>query len=168
MGEVYTSDEIGDRNIHYSRAFDIDYILFSVLLIFYGFGIVMVFSASINEGMKFNDDFYFLKRQILWTVLSIITCMFFMFVDYRIFEKYRKIMIWGVILILFALLMSPLMHLGIVHRSRRWFRIAGVGFQPSEFAKFAVIFYLASVLAKKEIKLRMSTGDSYLLLSLYQ
>ena len=133
---------------------DIDYILFAVILIFYGFGIIMVFSASINEGMKLNDNYYFLKRQILWTVISLIAFLFFIFNDYTFFVKYQKILVWGIIMLLVGLLIPPMMHIGIVHRSRRWYRIGGFGFQPSELAKLIVIFYLASVLAKKGDRIR--------------
>jgi cell division protein FtsW len=47
------------------------------------------------------------------------------------------------------LLMPPLINIGIVHQSRRWFRIGTVGFQPSEFAKIVLITYLSSILSKK-------------------
>jgi len=154
MDEVYTPMEINRKDALSSRVSDLDYILFSVLIIFYGFGIVMVFSASINEGIRLNDNYYFLKRQIFWTIISLIFCLFFTFTDYRVFERYQKLMVWGILALLLALLMPPLMHIGIVHRSRRWFRFGGIGFQPSEFAKFVMIFYLASVLSKKGEKIK--------------
>ena len=154
MDEIYSPVDVEKRYFLGSATFDLDYVLFSILIIFYGFGIVMVFSASINEGIKLNNDFYFLKRQIFWTILSLISCLFFMFADYRIFERYQRLMVWGIIVLLFALLMPPLIHMGIVHRSRRWLKFGGIGFQPSEFAKLVVIFYLASVLSKKGEKIK--------------
>ncbi len=154
MDEVYSIRDYEGKLLENSNIFDIDYILFSVVLVFYGFGIIMVFSASINEGMKLNDTFYFLKRQILWTVISFAAFLFFTIGDYEIFERYKKLFVWGIILLLIGLLLPPLMHAGIVHRSRRWYRFAGFGFQPSELAKLIIIFYLASVLAKKGEKIK--------------
>lgn len=128
---------------------DIDYILLSVIVIFYGLGIVMVFSASINEGLKLADQFYFLKRQIVWAALSLSVCVLFIFIDYSILEKIKKALVWGIIILLVVLLFPSLVRIGIVHPSRRWFRISSMGFQPSEFAKIVLIVYLSSILSRK-------------------
>ena len=44
---------------------EIDYVLLSVVIVLYGIGIIMVFSAGINEGMKYGQYYYFLKRQAI-------------------------------------------------------------------------------------------------------
>jgi len=128
---------------------EIDYVLLSVVLIFYGLGIVMVFSASINEGIKMDNHTYFLGRQIMWVIVSFISCIIFMFIDPGALAHYKKLLVWGVIFLLIALLFPPLIRTGIVHPSRRWFRFGDVGFQPSEFAKAVMIIYLSSILTKK-------------------
>ena len=128
---------------------DIDYILLSVIVIFYGIGIVMVFSASINEGLKLADKYYFLKRQIVWTVMSLSACILFIFIDYSILERIKKVLVWGIIILLVVLLFPSLVRIGIVHPSRRWFKISSMGFQPSEFAKIVLIIYLSSILSRK-------------------
>lgn len=38
-----------------------------------------------------------------------------------------------------------------VNGARSWFVIAGFGIQPAEFAKLAVILYLAALISKKRI-----------------
>jgi len=126
---------------------DIDYILFSVVIIFYGLGIVMVFSASM--GIKADDMVYFLKKQILWTVISFTAFLLFIFIDYSLLEQWIKVLVWCIIVLLVLLLFPPFIRAGIVHPSRRWFRIFSAGFQPSEFAKIVLIIYLASILSKK-------------------
>jgi cell division protein FtsW len=131
------------------RTGEMDYILLSVVLIFFGLGIVMVFSASINEGYKLQDPSYFLKRQVVWTLLSYLTCVLFMFIDYRVLERTVKVQIWGIIVLLVLLFFPLFREAGLVHPSRRWYRFMSVGFQPSEFAKIVLIVYLASVLSKK-------------------
>lgn len=128
---------------------DIDYILLSVIVIFYGLGIVMVFSASINEGLKLADRYYFLKRQIVWAVMSLSACILFIFIDYSILERIKKVLVWGIIILLVVLLFPSLVRIGIVHPSRRWFKISSMGFQPSEFAKIVLIIYLSSILSRK-------------------
>jgi cell division protein FtsW len=131
------------------RVGEIDYVLFSIVIIFYGLGIVMVFSASVNEGMKLDDYTYFLGRQIMWVIISFISCIIFMFIDPAVLERHRKLLVWGAVLLLLALLFPPLARAGIVHSSRRWFRFGDVGFQPSEFAKAVLVIYLSSILTKK-------------------
>jgi cell division protein FtsW len=131
------------------RTGEIDYVLLSVILIFFGLGIVMVFSASINEGMKHDDPIYFLKRQVLWALISYVACALFIFIDYRMLERTIKLQVWVIIILLLLLFLPPLREAGIVHPSRRWYRIFSSGFQPSEFAKIVLIVYLSSVLSKK-------------------
>lgn len=131
------------------RTGEIDYVLLSIVIIFYGIGIVMVFSASINEGIKLNNYTYFLQRQIMWVLMSVISCIIFIFIDHTALARYKKLLVWGIIILLLLLLLPPLIKAGIVHPSKRWFRFGGMGFQPSEFAKIVLIVYLASILSKK-------------------
>ena len=139
------------------RIGEIDYVLLSLVLIFFGLGIVMVFSASLNEGLKLGDASYFLKRQIVWTLISYVTCALFIFIDYRMLEKTVKLQVWGVIVLLLLLFIPPFREAGIVHPSRRWYRFLSVGFQPSEFAKIVLVVYLSSVLSRKGERI----GDFY-------
>ncbi len=140
-----------NRPAAFARRGEIDYVLFAVVVIFYGLGIVMVFSAGM--GIKKDDAFYFLRKQLLWAVLSFTTFIIFTFMDYRIIERRIKLFVWGIIALLVLLLFPTLISRGIVHPSRRWFRFSSVGFQPSEFAKIVLIIYLASILSKKGNKI---------------
>jgi cell division protein FtsW len=135
---------------HFERILDIDYILLSIVIIFYGLGIVMVYSASINEGIRLDNPTYFLQRQIMWAVMSFLACIIFIFIDHTVLARQRKLLVWGIVILLFILLFPPFIKAGIVHPSRRWFRFSNIGFQPSEFAKIVLIVYLAAILAKKK------------------
>lgn len=131
------------------RTAEIDYVLLALVFLFFGLGIVMVYSASLNEGIKRGDQVYFFKKQVLWVIISYISCLFFLFIDYHWLERYVKVLVWGIIILLLLLFLPPLREVGLVHPSRRWFRVFSMGFQPSEFAKVVVIIYLSSVLSKK-------------------
>jgi cell division protein FtsW len=135
---------------HFERILDIDYVLLSIIVIFYGLGIVMVYSASINEGLKLGNPTYFLQRQITWAVMSLFACIIFIFIDYTVLARQRKLLVWGIVILLLTLLFPPFIKAGIVHPSRRWFRFSSIGFQPSEFAKIVLIVYLAAILSKKK------------------
>jgi cell division protein FtsW len=135
---------------HFERILEIDYILLSIVIIFYGLGIVMVYSASINEGIKLENPTYFLQRQVMWAVISFLACIIFIFLDYTVLASQKKLLVWGIVILLLLLLFPPFIKAGIVHPSRRWFRFSNIGFQPSEFSKIVLIVYLAAILAKKK------------------
>ena len=51
----------------------------------------MVFSSSsVRAYYNYNDSFYFLKRQVIWSVLGFISMVFFMNYDYWKIKKYEK------------------------------------------------------------------------------
>ena len=51
-------------------------ILFTVLILIC-FGMIMVFSSSsVRAYYNYNDSFYFLKRQVIWSVLGFISMVF--------------------------------------------------------------------------------------------
>jgi cell division protein FtsW len=67
-------------------------------------------------------------------------------VDYRLYRQ--PIFIWSILgmlgLALVAVLFGPR-----INGARRWFGVAGIGVQPSEFAKLVVIFYVAAILERR-------------------
>src|SRR6056297_1300384 len=125
-----------------------DFILLFAVLILLTIGIIMIFSASSIRGEDmFNDSYYFLKRQAVFAVIGLIAMAIVMNIDYHIFEKYAKYIILFAIILL-ALVLIP----GIgkkVGGSRRWLGIAGLGGQPSEVAKLALIMYIAQFYTRK-------------------
>ena len=133
---------------------EVDYVLAALFIAFYGIGLVMVFSASLNEGIKMSDPLYFLKRQGVWTLFSLFAFLLFAFVDYRALVRARKALIWIIIVMLVFLLFPRPLTGGIVHPSRRWYRLFSFGLQPSEFAKVVLIVYLAHILSKKGEQIR--------------
>ena len=128
---------------------EIDYVLLSVVIVLYGIGTIMVFSAGINEGLKYGRHYYFLKRQAIWLCISFLALIAFIFIDNSVLERWRKPLIWIIIFMLVMLLVPAFIKMGVVHPSRRWFRFGAMGFQPSEFAKIVLLVYLASILSKK-------------------
>ncbi|WP_069329120.1 MULTISPECIES: putative lipid II flippase FtsW [Paenibacillus] len=118
------------------------------------FGIIMVFSASssiawTNKNYNF-DSLYFTKKHILYAVIGLVGMFFAMKAHY---SKYKK---WFApfFLITLALLVIVLMVGKELNGARSWLNIFGFSLQPSEFAKLAVILYLAALISKKGDKLR--------------
>jgi cell division protein FtsW len=154
MMVAHNRDDNNKRLLGGERTGEFDYVLVSLLLIFYGFSLVMVFSSSLKEGIALKDPLFYLKRQVLWTVLSMVACTVFIFVDPRALERARKSLVWVIIIMLVLLLLPRSITGGLVHPSRRWFRLLSFGFQPSEFAKIVLVGYLSSILTRKGEKIQ--------------
>ena len=108
---------------------------------------IMVYDASnIWANYKFNDSFYYLKRQLIFaTVGAFIFYIASRISIYRI-RKYTKLILI-VSLILLVLVLIP--GIGQVRNgSRSWFGIGAFGFQPSELFKIALIIYAADFLER--------------------
>jgi cell division protein FtsW len=106
-------------------------------------GLVMLYSSSMNmlDKRQAVIGAHLLMTQIVWCGLGLTACVAAASLDYRLLRKYAwPLFILAVILL--ALVLEP--HLGVVRgRARRWFSFHGVSFQPSEFAKLALIIVLA-------------------------
>ncbi len=130
-----------------------DYILLIVVLALVGFGIVMVYSTSaILAGERFQDPYYFLKRQALYAGIGFALMIFMIFFPFRVLNRCAYPFLILSILALVAVLIP-----GIGVRAggaMRWLRILSFTFQPSEFAKLGLVIFLAFFLTKKEEKIR--------------
>ena len=123
-------------------------LLFSVLFLV-GIGIVMVYSASSALALKkFGSDYYFLKRQALFSVFGIVALVICSHVP---FKAYR-VLTYPILVLALALLAAvQISSLGIsAGGSLRWLRLGPFSFQPTEFARLAMIIYLAYSMSKKQ------------------
>ncbi len=112
-------------------------------------GVVMIYSSSsIYAWERLGSSAYFLKRHLIYLTLGLFGALLCMSIDYRILRRFTK----PLLLISFTLLVLVLLP-GIsreIAGAKRWFRIFGFSFQPSELAKLAVLIYMADYLSRKE------------------
>jgi cell division protein FtsW len=117
------------------------YFLFVAVLGLLVIGIVMLFSTSAFARDSHGDTLFFLKRQSVWLGVGLALCISAALVDYHFWQ--RTWWIWlGVAAVTLALCYMPPIGMRI-NGSRRWIGLGPVGFQPSEIAKLAAIFFLA-------------------------
>lgn len=123
-----------------------DFILITVTLSLLAIGLIMVYSASaVWADYKFDDSFYFVKRQMLFAGVGIIAMFFIMNVDYWTWRTWAKMLII-VCFILLLLVLIP--GIGTVRNgSRSWIGVGAFSIQPSEFMKLAMIVFLAKYLS---------------------
>lgn len=118
--------------------------LFIVTFILIGIGIAMCYSASaIIAERIYGDSLYFLKRQLLWCCIGFIAMVVVQHIDYRVYQKYTKIMLLIGMFLLIAVLVPGI---GIdVKGSSRWLGYGDFRFQPSELVKLIIVIYFAKV-----------------------
>lgn len=126
-----------------------DYSLLFIIIFLICFGLVMLYSTSAYDAqITFKDPTHYLKRQGMAFVLGLIGMFIISRIDYRYWKKLGGVA-YLVAIALCTLVLIP--GIGIEHNySRRWLGIpnSSLEFQPSEFAKLAVIMFLASMICK--------------------
>lgn len=129
-----------------------DFWIFMTVLILLSIGIIMVFSASAPFSYSnFGDVYYILKRQLFFAVIGFVVMIIAMNVDYRIFAKYSSLLL---IISISLLILVIIPGIGKEENgSTRWLEVGPVRFQPSEIAKFAMIFFFSQSLCKRKDKL---------------
>ena len=124
-----------------------DTLLVTVLVLVIA-GLVLLTSISAYNGnVKFHDSFYYLKKQGFATGLGLVGMAVISRIDYHRWiplavPGYLLSILLGVAVLLFG---------EEDNGSKRWLSLGPVSFQPSEFAKVAVIVFL-SWLIEKNIK----------------
>ena len=129
-------------------------ILFTVVLLVC-FGIVMIFSSSYNYSLnRYGDQFYFLKRQIIWSIIGFGAMMVMMNYDYHNLRK------WSVLLYLFSIITLFLVLLvgKEINGAKRWLGVGPIGFQPSEISKLGVTLFLSNLVSLNRKKLDKFKG----------
>ena len=121
-----------------------DYALFIITMLLLALGIIMVLSASAPASLAEEDNSYkYLQKQVQAAVLGLAAMMVLSKIDYRIYRK-LKWLIYIVVLVLLLLVIPFGMSEG---GAKRWIRIFGFNFQPSEVAKIGLIIFYASLLS---------------------
>ena len=126
-----------------------DFILIMVTLTLLAIGLVMVYSASaVWADYKFDDSFFFAKRQVLFAGVGLFAMFFIMNVEYWTWRKWSKI----IIIVCFVLLVLVLVPgIGVLRNgSRSWIGVGAFSIQPSEFMKLAMIAFLAKYLSENQ------------------
>ncbi|MEE8399659.1 MAG: putative peptidoglycan glycosyltransferase FtsW, partial [Desulfobacterales bacterium] len=141
------TDEIDSSAMPYDMA-----LLFPVLFLV-GIGIVMVYSASsalAREALK--PEYFFLKKQMFFGMAGVVVLVVFRHFP---FQWFRALAYPILVVAIGLLIATQVPGLGIkAGGATRWIRVAGVSFQPSEVARFAMVVYLAYSLSKKKENVR--------------
>jgi cell division protein FtsW len=127
-------------------------LLFPVLFLV-GIGIVMVYSASSALALKkFASDYFFLKKQALFAFAGVIILVVARHFPYKYYRPLAYPLV-GLSLALLAVIQFTDLGLS-AGGSTRWMRLGSFSFQPSEFARIALVIYLAYSMEKKADRIK--------------
>jgi cell division protein FtsW len=131
----------------YAKA-PLDTVLFTSVAALIGIGLVMVFSASSATAYAEHGDIaYYLKRQLIWLGVGLVGA----YALYRLpYQRLRGLAPYLLVAAVVGLALVFVPHVGLgVNGGRRWIGTASLSVEPSEFAKLALVIYLAAVLSAR-------------------
>lgn len=122
-----------------------DLTLLAALGVLVVFGLVILYSTSSYNGeVKFHDSFYYLKKQVFATLLGILGMFLVADMDYHVWKHGAVLGYLTAVILSVAVLFIGEEYNG----SKRWLSLGPFSFQPSEFAKVAVILFLAWIVTR--------------------
>lgn len=123
-----------------------------LVLFLTGFGLVVLYSMSAYNGqVRFGDAAYYFKKQFFAMTLGLAVMYGVARMDYHMLERFAV----PAYLISLALSGAVLLFGDAYNGSRRWLSIGPLSFQPSEYAKPAVILLLAAMVSRMQKKKSM-------------
>ena len=117
----------------------VDTALMILVLVLAVFGLIILLSASEYNGrVRFHDSAYYFKKQLFATSLGLGAMYIISTINYRFFVRLAP-----AAYLLSLLLSTTVLLVGQeINGSKRWLNLGPLSFQPSEFAKVAVILFL--------------------------
>jgi cell division protein FtsW len=129
-----------------------DRILLGATIVLFGVGVLMLWSASqpFAGGAARVSGEAIMARQLFFAVTGIAVMLVSLRFDYRILRSRTVALtiLSAAVLFLMGALASP-----SVNETNRWIRLGFLSFQPAEFAKLAIVIFLASEFERREKEL---------------
>ncbi len=104
-------------------------------------GVLMVYSSSsVRAALRDGDGALFLKRQLAWAGVGLGAMVLAMRVPLAFWRTHARVLLVSAALLLAGVLVAG----SEINGARRWFRVGGLSFQPSELAKLACLVFVAA------------------------
>lgn len=128
-----------------------DYSLLFVTTFIAGFGLIMIYStSSYTAQIKYGNAGYYFEKQLFFTILGCIAMYVMYRIDYHIWRRFAPFIFVAAIVLVLALIPFGSESGG----AKRWIRFAGIGVQPADVAKTAVIMFISSLVCNVGAKLK--------------
>ena len=133
-----------------ANGFDMPFLI--VLLLILVVGLICQYSASYPYAYYWNDgdSYFYIRKQVMFALLGVAAMLIISTVDYHILHYFAipAMVISWVLLVIVLFSGSDV---------RRWIRLPGIQFQPSEIAKFALILLFAHLISLNHKKMKTFT-----------
>ncbi len=138
-----------------ARPKPIDKTLLTIMILLMMLGLLTLFSATYYKAQNSTGDPWSeVKKQMFGVAVGAAAMQFTIRLPYQFWGK-RKVVVAGIALSCVLLLLVVIPGIGVnINGSRRWLSIAGISFQPGEFAKYAVVLFMAMVLTARGRKIQ--------------
>ncbi len=126
----------------------VDGTLVVLLIMLLSAGLLVLFSATYYTAQDKGSPLAEVYRQLVGVGLGTAACIVTSRIPYR-FWRQGWVVTTGLVISAVLLVLVIIPGVGVyINGSRRWLVLAGVSFQPSELAKFAIVLYMATVLSR--------------------
>jgi cell division protein FtsW len=125
-------------------------LLVYVVVTLLALGVIMIYSSTAFSLS--HDPSYKLRKQVIWVVIATVCMILAWHTDYRFYARHRRFILGAAIALLLCVYMPGVSR--EINGAHRWLRIGGFSFQPSEFAKLALIIYVSATLCEMGDKSR--------------
>ena len=133
-----------------ANGFDMPFLI--ILLLILVVGLICQYSASYPYAYYWSDgdSFFYIRKQVMFALLGVAAMLIISTVDYHILHYFAipAMVISWVLLVIVLFSGSDV---------RRWIRLPGIQFQPSEIAKFALILLFAHLISLNHKKMKTFT-----------
>lgn len=125
-----------------------DYSLLFLIIFLVGFGLIMIYSTSSYNAMKYyNDPMLYFRKQGIYALIGIPLMIVVSKIDYRLYIRRFAFVkpVWLLYLFCIGLQVIVLLVGDAKNGSQRWIQLGGFSFQPSELSKICVLLFVAYV-----------------------
>jgi cell division protein FtsW len=137
-----------------------DYAILVIVVALTAIGVLVVYSSSaIRAYIATDDTLKVVGPQIAWAGLGLVAMIAMMRIDYR-YLRFVSVPVFAVAILLLVLVFVPSLNV-VVGGSARWLKIGPLtAIHPAEFAKLAMVIYLAHWFAKRGSRLKSFWGGT--------
>jgi rod shape determining protein RodA len=123
---------------------DFDWLVLVTTIVLCAVGLALIYSVlqPMTGGYSEDASYGFLKRQLLWVGLGLLSMLIGFSVPFRWYESLALVVYAICLVLLVAVLIVP-----STRDTQRWLMFGPVGIQPSEFTKVALLMVWARILS---------------------
>ncbi|MBQ7648554.1 MAG: FtsW/RodA/SpoVE family cell cycle protein [Paludibacteraceae bacterium] len=125
----------------------IDKTYWTVLIFLIVFAVIELFSASSTLAFKADNFFVPVWHNLRFILIGVAFCFVAQIFPSSLARKAGFVLYWLAVVCLYLMLIPNSPFVSSANDAERWFKIFGIGFQPSELAKLGLIIVVADRLS---------------------